>query len=77
MGATKKTTKQRKNDVHEIADTPEDTKKGSAMRPDEMTAEVLEFIHALDAYKRKKQRPFPNCSEILEVLKSLGYSRAG
>jgi hypothetical protein len=75
MGATKKTTKHRKNEAHELADDAEDVKKGGAVRPDEMTPEVLEFIHALDTYKRKKQRPFPNCSEILEVLKSLGYSR--
>jgi hypothetical protein len=36
---------------------------------------VLEFIHAIDVYKRVNQRPFPNWSEILEILKGLGYSR--
>ncbi|MCK6446268.1 MAG: hypothetical protein L6Q99_07745 [Planctomycetes bacterium] len=43
--------------------------------PDEMTAEVIEFITAIDAYKRQNGRPFPNWSEILEVVKSLGYAR--
>ena len=37
--------------------------------------EVLEFVSAIDEYKRQKQRPFPNWSEVLGVLKSLGYSR--
>ena len=43
--------------------------------PDEMTAEVIEFITAIDAYKRQNARPFPNWSEILEVVKRLGYAR--
>lgn len=43
--------------------------------PDEMTPEVIEFITAIDAYKRQHGRPFPNWSEILEVVKGLGYAR--
>jgi hypothetical protein len=43
--------------------------------PDSMTPEVIEFITAVDAYKRKHQRPFPSWSEILDVVKALGYSR--
>jgi hypothetical protein len=53
----------------------EDSEKAGAMRPDEMPADVLEFITAIDDYKRKHQRPFPNWSEVLEVVKSLGYKR--
>ncbi|MFO1009964.1 MAG: hypothetical protein U1F29_07870 [Planctomycetota bacterium] len=53
----------------------EDGRK-SALRPDEMPADVLEFITAIDDYKRAHQRPFPTWSEVLEVLKSLGYQRA-
>ena len=34
--------------------------------------EVL-FMHAMDAYKRSSGRMFPTCSEILEVVRSLGY----
>jgi len=37
--------------------------------------EVHEFVSAIDEYKRQKQRPFPNWSEVLGVLKSLGYRR--
>ncbi len=39
------------------------------------THEEIEFMHALDAYKRASGRMFPTCSEILEVVRSLGYSK--
>ncbi|MEX2174273.1 MAG: hypothetical protein WD872_07915 [Pirellulaceae bacterium] len=35
----------------------------------------IEFMHALDAYKRANGRMFPTCSEILEVIRGLGYVR--
>lgn len=31
------------------------------------------FMNALDQYKRKNGRMFPTCSEILEVIRDLGY----
>ena len=33
----------------------------------------IEFMHALDEYKRASGRMFPTCSEILEVILGLGY----
>lgn len=33
----------------------------------------IEFMHALDEYKRLSGRMFPTCSEILEVLLKMGY----
>lgn len=33
----------------------------------------VEFMQALDEYKRKSGRMFPTCSEILEVIAELGY----
>ena len=39
------------------------------------TADEVEFMHALDAYKRAAGRMFPTCSEILEVVRDLGYRR--
>ncbi|MBQ3350106.1 MAG: hypothetical protein IJG38_06865 [Thermoguttaceae bacterium] len=33
----------------------------------------VEFMRALDSYKRMSGRMFPTCSEILEVIRSLGY----
>ena len=35
----------------------------------------VEFMHALDQYKRASGRMFPTCSEILEVLRALGYEK--
>ena len=32
-------------------------------------------MSALDDYKRRSGRMFPTCSEILEVLKALGYEK--
>ena len=37
--------------------------------------EEVEFMQALDAYKRSSGRMFPTCSEVLEVVRSLGYVR--
>ncbi len=39
------------------------------------TGEEVEFMHALDAYKRSSGRMFPTCSEVLEVLRGLGYAK--
>ncbi len=36
----------------------------------------VEFMHALDAYKRSSGRMFPTCSEVLEVLRGLGYIKS-
>jgi len=41
------------------------------------THDEVEFMHALDAYKRASGRMFPTCSEVLEVIKSLGYQKVG
>lgn len=35
----------------------------------------VEFMQALDEYKRQAKRMFPTCSEILEVLRKLGYTK--
>jgi hypothetical protein len=37
--------------------------------------EEVEFMNALDDYKRRSGRMFPTCSEILEVVRALGYER--
>src|SRR5262245_61748033 len=39
------------------------------------TEEEIEFMRAMDEYKRKAGRQFPTWSEVLEVLKGLGYKR--
>lgn len=41
------------------------------------TADEVEFMNALDDYKRSSGRMFPTCSEVLEVVRKLGYVKAG
>jgi len=37
------------------------------------TDQEVEFMNAIDDYKRTSGRMFPTCSEVLEVLRNLGY----
>jgi len=39
------------------------------------TADEIEFMNALDDYKRVSGRMFPTCSEVLEVIRNLGYEK--
>jgi hypothetical protein len=41
----------------------------------EMTDEQFEFVLAIDTYKRLNNRPFPTWTEVLEVVKQLGYRK--
>ena len=41
----------------------------------EITGELLEFIMAIDEYKRINERPFPSWSEIFEIVQYLGYRK--
>ncbi len=36
----------------------------------------IQFMRALDDYKRASGRMFPTCSEILEVVRALGYVKS-
>ena len=37
--------------------------------------EEIDFMKAMDLYKRSNRRPFPTWSEVLEVLRSMGYRK--
>ncbi len=41
----------------------------------EMSDEQFEFVMAVDTYKRLNNRPFPTWTEVLEVVKQLGYRK--
>ena len=41
----------------------------------EMTDDQFEFIMAIDQYKRLNKRPFPTWTEVLEVIRALGYRK--
>src|SRR5712691_9334717 len=39
------------------------------------STDEIEFMKAMDQYKRENRRPFPTWSEVLEVLRALGYRK--
>ncbi len=40
-----------------------------------MAGDLLEFVKAMDEYKRVNDRPFPSWSEVFEVIHYLGYRK--
>ncbi len=40
-----------------------------------MSDEQFVFLMAIDEYRRKNSRPFPTWTEVLAVIKALGYRR--
>ena len=40
-----------------------------------MNEEQVDFLRAIDEYKRVNQRPFPTWTEVLDVVLFLGYRR--
>ncbi len=41
------------------------------------TADELEFLKAVSDYKREHHRPFLSWTEVLRIVKSLGYEKTG
>lgn len=41
----------------------------------ELSGDLLEFVMAVDEYKRVNDRPYPTISEIFEIVQFLGYRR--
>jgi len=41
----------------------------------EMTEEQFEFIVAVNEYKKVNKRPFPTWTEVLDIIKALGYRK--
>lgn len=41
----------------------------------EMTQEQFMFIQAVDAFKKANDKPFPTWTEVLEVIRKLGYRK--
>lgn len=41
----------------------------------EYTPDQVEFLRAVDRYKREHRRPYPTWAEVLAVAKSLGYRK--
>lgn len=76
-GPTKKAPK-KKADVPPLELAAKKGSPGASLRTNigsEYDADDLEFLKAMDEYRRDFKRPFPGCSEYLAVLKSLGYRK--
>jgi len=41
----------------------------------QMSDEQFEFLMAINEYKKANSRPFPTWTEVLEVIKALGYRK--
>ena len=41
----------------------------------QMTEEQWDFLQAINEYKRVNNRPFPTWSEVLDVLRAIGYRK--
>lgn len=57
----------------ELDDVAEPDRSSPALA--EVDADVLEFIAAIDRFKKEHGRPFPSWSEVLLVVRELGYRR--
>lgn len=51
------------------------TETRKAAEEGQMTAEQWEFLQAINEYKRINKRPFPTWSEVLDVMKAIGYRK--
>jgi len=51
------------------------TDERKAAEEGQMSDEQFEFLMAIDEYKRQNTRPFPTWTEVLEVIKALGYRK--
>jgi hypothetical protein len=74
--AKAKPTPEAKKRAKKAAKTAHESNR-NPLRADQMSGELVEFITAIDSYKRIHERPFPSWSEILVIVKALGYERAG
>lgn len=68
---------ERKRDLPPLAHAAETGRRivsASAMSL-QYTDDELEFLKAIEKYKRDHNRPHPTWHEVLAVLKSLGYEK--
>jgi|APSaa5957512493_1039668.scaffolds.fasta_scaffold356782_1 hypothetical protein len=43
------------------------------MKPKSLSADELEFISVIESYKKKHHKLFLSWTEVLEIVKDLGY----
>jgi hypothetical protein len=72
-------TAERQAKSHELAEDEEPVERRRQIDPTtcerDYSADEVEFMNAMNLYRRKTGRNFPTWSEVLEVVRSLGYHR--
>jgi len=66
-----------KNEAFPVDEKQKNRRVNPATSEKFYSAEEVEFMNALAEYKRSSGQTFPTCSEILNVLRSLGYEKVG
>ena len=51
------------------------TDERKAAEEGQMSEEQFEFLMAIEEYKKKNTRPFPTWTEVLELIKAMGYRK--
>ena len=51
------------------------TRRKRSMNQYDMESDVLEFVNAINQFKQRAGKAFPTWSEVLEILKGLGYEK--
>jgi len=67
--------KSRETTAKPSSENPKGKRMNPATSERNYTADEVEFMNALAEFKRASGRTFPTCSEILGVLRSLGYEK--
>lgn len=62
-----------------VPENPTGNRDRQEAKPNEhdSTQAEVEFMEAMKAYKQRSGRMFPTWSEVLEVLRDLGYQKEG
>lgn len=67
----------RQGDRRNEPEVPEQYRAGKrSINEYPLESDELEFINAINAYKSRYDKPFPTWSEVLHVVKALGYRKA-
>ena len=62
---------------YKLMESKHDAQRTSPVTSDRCySADEVEFMNALSEFKRSSGRTFPTCSEILGILRGLGYEKA-
>lgn len=72
-GAARGKARAAKQPTADLDDVDEPERSSPALA--EVDADVLEFIAAIDRFKKEHGRPFPSWSEVLLIVRQLGYRR--